>query len=113
MRDSLENLRQRFMSKVSKRGRGHVHHWIWKSARRVDGIPVFWYQGRSHDARRFACALQDGFIDAGEQVYNTCGRDDCVNTAHIRREYHTLLRRGKVYPRKIVLDERKYTLAMF
>lgn len=70
----------RFWAKVDKEG--HAGCWIWTGAR-LSGYGMFWEDGRTRRAHRFAYELLVGGIPEGLVLDHLCRNPECVNPGHL------------------------------
>ena len=70
----------RFLAKIVASPNGC---WIWQAAIKSDGYGVFWVNGRTVRAHRFAYEMFVGPIPDGLQTDHLCRNRNCVNPAHL------------------------------
>lgn len=71
-----------FWDKVGSREGGTC--WLWTGPMIGDGYGLWWVNGKSHYAHRFAYEVCISNIPTGMQVDHICSNKTCVNPDHLR-----------------------------
>jgi hypothetical protein len=78
-------LPERFWSKVDKHSGlfwNGTECWLWRAGVNKEGYGIFWADGESQRAHRYAYQLAHGPIPAGALVCHHCDRPGCVRDEH-------------------------------
>ena len=75
----LESYPKRFQEKIYNSG----ECWIWKASLGKDGYAMYWWDGQTAGAHRYAWEFVNGLIPDKLQIDHTCKTRCCVNPAHM------------------------------
>lgn len=82
-----QELEQRFWTKVDKNGPIMPHMttpcWIWLAGKNQDGYGLFYVNGVTLRAHRYAYVLENGPIPKGMLACHECDNPPCVNFDHL------------------------------
>lgn len=82
--------------------------WLFEGGIGKSGYGVFWLDGKSISAHRFAYELWIGELPEGAMVLHSCGNRTCVNPAHLRLGDHAENMRDMVQHGKHLRGERHH-----
>jgi hypothetical protein len=76
-----QSVKERFWSKVDKRGTDEC--WPWLAGKEGWGYGMFWFEGHTIHASRIAWLLTNGTIPENTFVCHSCDFSGCVNPNHL------------------------------